>query len=241
GILTEQLLERASKVVAIEIDERLCNLLSSRFGGDDRFILLNKDVLSVDVGRLAEAEAGGRFVVVAALPYSISSPALLHMMRAKRSIDRAVIILQREVGARLWARPGEKSYGTLSVIVRYAATVNTLFPIAPHSFYPQPRVESVAIHLDLQCAPAVHVDDEERFRALVASALSQRRKMARNAIRPAFGLSASQIRVLEHRSGIDLSRRAETFSLDEFACLANTLGEVLCSGHSSTVPPDGQS
>jgi 16S rRNA (adenine1518-N6/adenine1519-N6)-dimethyltransferase len=241
GILTEHLLERSSEVIAVEIDERLCNLLSSRFGEERRFVLINRDVLRVDIGRLAEQEASGRLVVVAALPYSISSSALLQLMRAKRSIDRAVLVLQREVAMRLWARPGEKSYGALTIFVNYTAAVRSLFPISPHAFYPQPKVESVALGLGFHRVPPVAVDDEERFRALVVSTLSHRRKMARNAIRPTFGLSAATVRSLEDRTGIDLGRRAETFSLDEFALLANTLGEITCPGASSRGPGGGRS
>jgi len=221
GILTSHLLDRAELVVGIELGKRLCEYLANRFRDRPNFLLINGDFLDLAVEGLADY--GGRFSIVSNLPFSISKPAISKILRMRESIDSATVTVQEEVADRMTAPPGTKAYGVLTVMVAYWARTEHLFSIASQSFFPRPKVNSTTVRLEMYPEPPLPASDEQVFQMVVRGAFSQRRKMLRNALAPYLGLSGEDIEALQKVSGIDLSRRGETLSLEEFVSLSNIL------------------
>jgi 16S rRNA (adenine1518-N6/adenine1519-N6)-dimethyltransferase len=213
GALSEKLARVAAELFLVEIDHRLAVRLSEGFAGAEHVHVVTADALAVDYGRLLAGR--DRAVVVANLPYSVGSQILLRLIEAHRSIERLVLMLQREVAERLVARPGSKAYGTLTIWTSLYGRSRQLFRVAPASFVPRPKVESAVVSITLDTAPRVAIAHAERFRELVRGSFGQRRKMLRSSL---AGLaSAADF----ERAGIDPRRRGETLSLEEFAALAD--------------------
>ena len=221
GILTAYLLERAELVVGIEVDKRLCKFLSKRFEEAPNFVLINADFLGLDIEELSCY--GVRFRVVSNLPYSISKPAVSKMLSLRHSIETAVLTVQEEVANRILASPGCSEYGILTVMVAYWAGREPLFNIGSQSFFPRPKVNSSTIKLTMFDEPPFVASDEGLFQRVVRGGFSQRRKMLRNSLASYLKLEAEKMSALEKTSGIDLTRRAETLSVEEFVHLTNTL------------------
>lgn len=224
GDLTELLLERAGRVVAIEVDPELVALLRSRFGGEDRLILIQDDVLKLDlVPLLCEHLSSGRKAkVVANIPYYITSPIIEKLIESRSVLGECVLTVQREVARRICAAPGSREYGSLTVLVQYFADVELLFDIPPGAFRPRPKVASSVIRIALREEPRVRVKDEAFFFRVVRAAFGQRRKMIKNALR-SLGLSDEEIRSAMERAGIGQKERAESLSLERFGRLADEL------------------
>ncbi|RKY64825.1 MAG: ribosomal RNA small subunit methyltransferase A [Candidatus Latescibacterota bacterium] len=218
GALTGFLLERSRKVVAVEVDPRLCSLLRERFGGDPKFTLVEGDVLKVNLGELMSE---GRWTVVANLPYHITSPVLFLLSEHREKVRRAVVMVQREVGRRMTASPGSRDYGLLSVMLRLDARPEYLFEVRPGNFFPRPKVKSAVVRLDFTEPYPLQPKDREIFKRLVRAAFGGRRKMLRNSLSslaPPEVLSEAS-----RRAGVDLSLRAEQVPLEGFVMLADSL------------------
>jgi 16S rRNA (adenine1518-N6/adenine1519-N6)-dimethyltransferase len=157
------------------------------------------------------------------IPYSVTSPLIKRLIDFRGSVARAVLMVQREVADRLAAGPGDPDYSALSVIVRFHARVESLFSVRRTCFYPRPNVDSGVIELDLEGAPARR-SDPDVFSEVVRAAFGKRRKMLRQSLREIAGIAAVSIEALGERSGVEMSRRAETLSLGEFEALAVALG-----------------
>jgi 16S rRNA (adenine1518-N6/adenine1519-N6)-dimethyltransferase len=218
GALTDLVVPRAGHTLAIELDPRMLAPLSGRHSVD-RLTLVEADVLGVDLSTLVHDVLAARpwldrARVLANLPYYISSPVLAHLIAHRRALADATVMLQREVVARITARPGGKEYGSLSVLVAMYCEAKRLFDVPPGAFRPMPKVVSSVLRLVFRETPAVAVPDEARFFAIVRAAFAQRRKTLENSLRAA-GLAG-----LAEDAGLDPRSRAETLSLDEFAALA---------------------
>ena len=224
GILTAHLVERAELVVGIEVDKRLCKFLSRRFEEASNFVLINADFLDLDIEELSCY--GGRFRVISNLPYSISKPAVSKMLLLRDSVSTAVLTVQEEVANRILASPGSSEYGILTVMVAYWAGREPLFNIGSQSFFPRPKVNSSTIRLTMFEEPPFVASDEGLFQRVVRGAFSQRRKMVKNSLAPYLKLDAEKMSELEKTSGIDMTRRAETLSVEEFVHLTNTLSAL---------------
>ncbi len=224
GILTELLLARAGKVVAVEVDTKLCDALRARLHRFSNLTLLNGDILKLGLKELLKGDTTGRSKVVSNLPYQITSRVLNYVLANGALIELAVLTLQDEVARRVVAQPGTKDYGLLSVLIQYHSLPEVVFSIEPSSFYPSPRVLSTVIRLRLRADPAISVDERLFFRLLQAS-FSQRRKMLKNALRTSF--SAEVVDGLSSHSRVDLRRRAETLSLSEFGELTEALSKAV--------------
>jgi 16S rRNA (adenine1518-N6/adenine1519-N6)-dimethyltransferase len=221
GALTEPLLMRAARVVAIERDRDLCPILRDAFAGpiaEGKLVLLEADAKQVDVGR--ELLAGPRPHVVAGnLPYQLTGPLLEQTTSIARAIDRAVFMVQAEVAERLAAEPGTESYGALSVFVGAAFRVSRALGVARGAFHPRPGVDSAVVVLSPEVP--LRAEETDDFRAAVRGAFAQRRKTLRNAWR-SLG-PASAVKAAADRAGVDLDRRGETLSVEEFARFAEEL------------------
>jgi 16S rRNA (adenine1518-N6/adenine1519-N6)-dimethyltransferase len=219
GALSEILAERAARLYLVELDTILANRLRERFARDERVQVIIADFLGLDP---AATFPEPTIQVVASLPYNIATPILFRLLEYRRKFPQVTVMIQKEVAERLSATPGSKAYGVPSVLTQLYATVTTVCTVGPRSFFPAPKVESQVVCLVFQEAPRVSVSDETLFRRVVKAAFAQRRKTLRNALRAARYVDLDAV---SERTGLDLQRRGETLSLEEFAALANALAE----------------
>ena len=218
GTLTEMLLARAGRVVAVELDAQLAAMLRQRWAAEPRFELVEGDVLRTDLA----AAAGGDFLLVGNVPYYITTPILFQALTRPRPL-RAVYLVQREVAERLVAPPGSKTYGALSVNVQALATPELLFRVPAGAFTPPPKVESAVVRITPRADPAVPPEREQRFRVLVQEAFGLRRKQMRRVVRTIGALDAERAEAVLAAAGIDPDARPETLSPEAFARLAEAL------------------
>ena len=225
GALTEPLLERAARVVAIERDRDLCPILRDAFAGpiaDGKLIVREADAKQIDLG--SELDLGPPPRVIAGnLPYQLTGPLLERTTALARSIDRAVFMVQAEVAERLVAKPASEAYGALTVFVGASFHVNRAFAVGSGAFHPRPGVDSAVVVL-LPLRPP-RAEETATFRAAVRAAFAQRRKTLRNAWR-ALGAPAT-IAACAAAASIDLERRGETLSVEEFARFASELASMI--------------
>jgi 16S rRNA (adenine1518-N6/adenine1519-N6)-dimethyltransferase len=217
GHLTRVLSERAGKVLAIEVDDRLIPHLQEEFSAARTFELVHADALEYDFEALA-----GRWKVVANLPYYISTPIIQKLIMHRSKFISLTLMLQKEVAERIASPPGNKDYGYLSVLVQYYTVPRIEFKVPPGSFTPQPEVDSMVITLFLREQPAVQVKDEAFFIRVIKAAFSQRRKTLRNALKQ-LEVPKEKMDAVMTDTGIDLGRRAETLTVQEFGRLADFL------------------
>ena len=228
GALTEQLLGAAWKVIAVEVDPMLIPILQENLKDHDNLVLIHDDILKVDLDTLLEKEGGGRKAkVVANLPYYITTPIVMELLEKQRNIESITVMVQKEVAQRMQEGPGSKSYGALSLAVRYYARAEMMMTVSKHCFIPQPDVESAVIRLNVYAAEErpVKTDHEEEMFRLIRAAFNQRRKTLINALSNAQNLSYSKEQILNALSemGKDAAVRGETFTLEEFAQLTELL------------------
>jgi len=228
GVLTAMIARTARRVVALELDRLLVEVLQQELGNFENVEIVHADVLQFDFSSVCagpmQQRSMERIKVIGNVPYNLSSQIVLRLLEYRRCIDRVVLMLQREVAERLAAPPGTKDYGPLSVYVALY-TEPTLETRVPAScFYPRPDVESRVLRLDVRDKPLCRVDDMDFFRHLVRSAFSKRRKTLLNSLKSSpLPVTADQISAALSALGIDGVRRAETLSVHEYAALSNFL------------------
>jgi 16S rRNA (adenine1518-N6/adenine1519-N6)-dimethyltransferase len=213
GALTGRLRMRYPRYRAIEIDTRSVELLKKQHSGID---ILQMDVL--DPSWIDTLPSNERVAVIGNLPYYITSPIIFLLIDRRERFSEAVIMVQKEVAERLVATPGHREYGILSVQVQLAAHVELLFKVPNTAFHPVPKVESAVLRIVFD-KPRPDVDPEH-LRRVIRQAFSQKRKMLRNTLAPMLPVDKAL-------PGWDLSRRAETLSLDEFVTLAKDLKMIV--------------
>ncbi|HPM77189.1 MAG TPA: 16S rRNA (adenine(1518)-N(6)/adenine(1519)-N(6))-dimethyltransferase RsmA [bacterium] len=218
GALTQPLLARTDKVIAVEIDGRLLDHLRETFS--ERIELIHADILDIDLTELA-ARCGGSLVVLGNLPYYASSPILFHLLSHRTALSRAVLTLQKEVVERCIAGPGTKDYGSLAVQLTLAAKVKRLFTISPNVFRPRPGVESAAMLVDFTAPHPRQPRDPALLEKVVRAAFGRRRKTLRNALAAELGedTAAYLLEALAENPMI----RAEQLSVEQFVDLADAL------------------
>ncbi|MFQ3792113.1 16S rRNA (adenine(1518)-N(6)/adenine(1519)-N(6))-dimethyltransferase RsmA [Staphylococcus nepalensis] len=228
GSLTEQLVKNAKKVIAFEIDQRLIPVLNETMAPYQNVTIVNEDILKADIAHyvteaLADCE---KILVVANLPYYITTPILLNLMQQKLPIDGYVVMMQKEVGERLNAEVGTKAYGSLSIVAQYYTETSKVLTVPKTVFLPPPNVDSIVVKLMKRDQPIVEVEDEDKFFKMSKAAFGQRRKTINNNYQSLFtnGKENKQI-ILDwlESSNIDPRRRGETLSIKEFAHLYNEL------------------
>jgi 16S rRNA (adenine1518-N6/adenine1519-N6)-dimethyltransferase len=210
GIFTGYLCDRAGRIFAVEKDKTLFDFLTRRFQDASNLTLLNRDILSVRLSTLSSEQAA-KFKIISNLPFSITSDFLYWLLDNRNYVESCTVILQSEVAKRLCAEPGTKIYGALSVLLQFYMDVESLFPIRGHSFYPRSNVTSEVLFLSPR--NAVPDVNEKLLLRTVHDAFRQRRKKLRNSL----ALKTDSI------EGIDLSRRPESLTHEEFARLTNAL------------------
>lgn len=217
GALTRRLCQAARAVIAVELDPQLFTYLSETLKDCSNLDLRLGDALTYPYETLPPDT-----VVVANLPYNISTPLLFRLLEARERISRMILMLQKEVAERLVAKPGTAQYGVLSVIAQFFADIHLAFLVSPNCFTPRPEVGSAVVRLSLPKQHPIPVQDTAAFVRLVRAAFAHRRKTLANSLRDE-GLSADEIARVLANSGIHPARRAETLSLAEFATLADAL------------------
>jgi 16S rRNA (adenine1518-N6/adenine1519-N6)-dimethyltransferase len=215
GGLTDQLLKTGADVVAVEIDRDLVRLLRQRFAGTDRLTIVEGDALKQDLAALG---GGSAYVVTGNIPYNITTPILFHAMARPRP-QRAVFLLQREVGTRIGAAPGSEEYGAVTVTLAAVAASEVLFRVPPGAFQPPPTVDSVVIRLTPHAEPLVRPEEEAAFRTLVQGAFGLRRKQMRRVVRTLYHVDADAADGCLTTAGIDPNARPETISPLDFVRL----------------------
>ena len=226
GVLTEQLAERADKVVSVEVDTRLQPLLAETMAGHPNFKLVLGDVLKVDLAALLKAEFTGMPVAVCAnLPYYITSPILMRLLEERLPIRSITVMVQKEAAQRLCAAPGTRQAGAISYAVAYYAAPELLFTVQPGSFYPAPKVTSAVIRLTLHDTPPVQPanGDERGLFRLIRAAFSQRRKTAANAVAAGLGLPKPRVTAALQTAGLDTRLRPEQLTLADYCALQAAL------------------
>jgi 16S rRNA (adenine1518-N6/adenine1519-N6)-dimethyltransferase len=223
GAITFRLAEAARHVVAVEFDAGIARAFRAEYGEPEGITLVAGDILDFDFDGAARLHGASSLVVVGNIPYNVTSPLIRRLIESRERVSRAVVMVQREVADRLAAGPGDPEYSALSVIVRFHTRVRPLFQVRRTCFYPRPNVDSGVIELDFETPPP-HRSDAHLFSEVVRAAFGKRRKMLRQSLRELAEGAGVSIEALEGRSGVDLARRAETLSLEEFEDLTVALG-----------------
>ena len=223
GTLTQGLAQSGADVTAIELDRRLLEVLDTTLASYDNVRIIHGDVLKLDVPSIMNHKP---FKVVANLPYYITTPIIMSLLESKLPIERLVVMVQKEVALRMVAKPGTKDYGALSVAVQYYTEPDIVLDVPPKSFLPAPAVTSSVIRCVLRDKPPVDVIDEKLFFRVVKAGFAQRRKTFANTMKTT-GLSKDRIEELLAKANIDGQRRGETFTLQEFADVANTWASLI--------------
>ncbi|MFO7591612.1 MAG: 16S rRNA (adenine(1518)-N(6)/adenine(1519)-N(6))-dimethyltransferase RsmA [Acidimicrobiia bacterium] len=216
GSLTLALAARGVHVHALELDRHLLPVLESVLtdAGASDVEVVHGDALTYDY---AHELAGGPWTCISNLPYNVATPVVLRILEEAPNVQRLLVMVQREVGARLAAGPGSRVYGASSVRVRYHATARVVGAVPPTVFHPRPNVESSLVMIERRASPAVDLDDPEAMFRLVRAGFGQRRKMLRRSLRAVLDDGADGI--LE-RAGIDPRARAESLDVEDWAALA---------------------
>lgn len=228
GALTENLARASKKVVAYEIDQRLFPILDDTLAPYDNVKIIHNDVLKADVGQMIEEEFAGvsDIMVVANLPYYVTTPIIMKLLEEQLPIRGLVVMLQKEVAERISAKPGTKEYGSLSIAIQYFTRAEVVMIVPKTVFMPQPNVDSAVIRLLKRDEPAVKVKDESFFFTITRLSFAQRRKTLLNNLTNGLPNGKEKKESIVHaldRAGIDPTRRGETLSLEEFARLSDEL------------------
>lgn len=228
GALTEQLARRSKKVVAFEIDQRLLPILSDTLSPYENVKVIHKDILEADVQEVIDTEFINfvDLMVVANLPYYVTTPIIMKLLEEQIPIRGIVCMLQKEVADRISAKPGTKEYGSLSIAVQYYTKAETVMIVPKTVFVPQPNVDSAVIRLTRREKPAVIVKDEKFFFQVTRASFAQRRKTLLNNLTSQLQdgkQKKEEIISALNTAGIDPTRRGETLSVEEFGKLSDEL------------------
>lgn len=228
GVLTAALVERAGRVMAVELDPVMRGVLLQILGLKPNLAVVAADILTLDLASTMGFDtASGRmpgYKVVANLPYQITSAALRHILEARVRPERAVVMVQWEVAERILAEPGDLSILAVSVQIYARPSLVTRVPAA--SFYPPPKVDSAVLRLEVYDEPPVDLPNLDLFFRVVRAGFGQKRKQLKNSLAAGLRLDSRGVATLLAGAGIDGTRRAETLALDEWASLARTLADM---------------
>ena len=228
GALTEHLARAAKKVVSFEIDQRLLPVLEDTLSAYDNVSIVHSDILKANVEEVIAQEMQGieDIMVVANLPYYVTTPILMKLLNDRLPIRGFVVMMQKEVADRITAKPGTKAYGSLSIAIQYYVTAEIAMTVPKTVFMPQPNVDSAVIRLIKHDHPPVEVISEDFLFEVSRMSFAQRRKTIFNNLQSGLQNGKAKkdliLKALEE-SGIEPTRRGETLSIIEFGRLADAL------------------
>ena len=220
GSLTKELINRAKKVIAIELDENMVDILKNRFSIFENFEIINADILKVDLQSLIKDYNSVK--VVANLPYYITTPIIMKLLEDKLNIKSITVMVQKEVGERICAQNNGKEYGALTISVLYYSKPHIVTYVPRIDFLPSPDVDSCVIKLDMLEKPRVNVNDEKIFFKTVKLAFTQRRKAICNSL-TCTGKTKDEINSILSKLNIDEKLRAENLTIEQYAEISNML------------------
>lgn len=225
GVLTENLAQISRKLIAVELDEKLVEILKEKLARYENAEVYSGDILKFDFNSISNIYKC-KLKVIGNVPYNISSPLIFHLLDSREAISGFILMLQKEVVDRLSADPGNKSYGVPSVLLQMFASVEKTFAVPASCFYPQPKVESAVIRGFFLDKPLVELADAAFFTQLVKASFAQRRKMLINNLKKSrllADIEEEKIKEVLTSAGIDGKRRGETLTVEEFGKLSNLL------------------
>lgn len=224
GTLTAAAAEKAAKVLAIEIDRNLIEIMKFTLLEYNNIEVINGNILDTDLNELIRKEREKReyrrVIVIGNLPYYITSPILMKLLESKLDVHNMTVMMQKEVAERIMAQPGSRTYGAITVAVGYYSTVSLIEEVDHDRFMPPPKVDSAVVNITPREKPQVDVEDEATFFRCVKAAFSQRRKTLQNSLK-VTGWSKEDIDQVLTEAGVDGRRRAETLDASEFAKIAD--------------------
>ena len=225
GVLTVECAQVAKRVVAIELDTRLKEVLDKTLAEFDNTEVIFGDALKLDLAQLIKEKFDDcdRVAVCANLPYYITSPLIMKLLYSRLPIDSITVMVQKEAADRLCAEVGSREAGAVTAAVAYFAKATQLFTVDRTSFVPPPNVESAVIRLDILKQPPVKVKDEKFFFSLIKSCFAQRRKTLVNTLSNTMNIDKSKVLVAINAIGEEPTVRGETLSLDKLAKLSDFL------------------
>ena len=228
GTLTALLLEKAKKVICVELDEKMIGILKDRFIAYNNFELINNDILKLDLNNIIEEEKLKSKIknvkIVANLPYYITTPIIMKLIESNLDIYSITVMIQKEVADRIIEIPGGKNTGAITYTVYYYCECKKIREVENTSFIPMPEVTSEVINLKLRKKPVVEVTNKDKFFNIIKSGFLQRRKTLINALLNA-GIIESKIKGVELLEKINLPEnvRAENLTIEDFASICNII------------------
>ena len=226
GVMTALLAERCKRVLALEIDRALADVLADVLAPCDNARVVFQDVMKADLRALTEeAFAGEAFRVVANLPYYITTDVVLRLLRAGLPLTDICVMVQKEAAERIMAHPGEKPWCATAAEVQYFGQPELLLEVPPENFDPPPHVMSCFMRIRLYDERPVKPREEAVFLKLIAAAFAMRRKTLANNLKAAFSLSQEQAAAALEAAGLDAKVRGEALTLEQLARLADALAE----------------
>lgn len=219
GSLTKALIKSAKKVIAVELDKNMVDILKNRFNSE-KLEIINDDILKINLNEITEKY--GKIKVVANLPYYITTPIIMKLLEEEYDIESITVMVQKEVGERLCGEAGNKEYGAVTIGVKYYSDAKIVINVPKDNFMPIPEVDSCVIRLDILDKPPVFLKDKKRFFRLVKNAFSQRRKTINNSLASGEFTKEQVLTALE-KLNIDTKLRAEDLTIQDFANITNEL------------------
>ncbi len=228
GVLTKRLCENSKKVLAIEIDSRLIDILAETLKEHDNFKVINEDILKIDLKKIWKEEFDcENFIVCSNLPYNITSAVIVKLLNEGKAtgLDTIVLMLQKETAERLCSKPGNRKCGAISVLVDYYCESKLCFKVSRGSFIPQPNVDSMVIKMKLRKEPIATLKDESTLFKISRAAFCARRKNILNSL--SMGLQQDKQKTINllNSCNIKVNARAEELKMEDFINLANKFYE----------------
>lgn len=225
GSLTEELLLRAKKVIAIEIDKKLIPVLENNFKDYDNLVIINEDVLKVDIKKIIEDSGFKSAKLVANLPYYITTPIIMDILEKEYPITEIVVMIQKEVAYRMNAKPSTKEYGSLSIATQYYSDTYLVANVPPNCFMPRPNVDSAVIKLTVLDEKRVNPKNPQMFFKLVKAGFSMRRKTLVNCMfnMPEVDKTKTELEDMLSSISINPKVRGEALNIYDYALISDTL------------------
>lgn len=225
GVLTKELAVCAKKVVAIELDKRLAEILPKTLSGYENIKVIFGDAMKLDLQEIIKTEFQDckKIAVCANLPYYITSPIIMMLLESRLPLDSITVMVQKEAADRITAEIGSREAGALSVAVNYYAEREILFLVPRTSFMPPPKVNSAVIRLLVRKNPPVKVKDEQQFFRFVKAAFAQRRKTLLNTVSNTTDISRDALRTALNELDIPETVRSEQLTMEQLANIANKI------------------
>ena len=224
GTLTEALSEKAGKVVCVEIDRGLAEIMRFTLGGQKNVKVVVDNILKTDINKLIEEEIGSldRVMILGNLPYYITSQIIMKVLKAGTRAESLTVMMQKEVAERLLAEPGSRTYGAITCAVDYYSEISEIEEVPKTCFMPRPKVDSEVVRLDLRKTPRVEPKDEGLFFRVIKAAFGKRRKTLLNSL-SAVVSDKDMLKETLKEAGIDEKDRAESLAIEDYARISDAL------------------